>query len=237
MDIGQIAWLIYGREYIAMSTGRKLLDHKLTLADRDLNAIQALVIFLLISLACYTVWLIYMRDWTRLVSLVANISTLCAALLVAKTATRLLTYNMLVRADDRAHDIVRVTHHCIAVINDLRGRVQFMKLGLVDGNRPLVGITQNAEAIQKRYEALYDRDLYRYLPGDVIDAIGSLSGSIFGLLVLVAEVTSALPEKQGLILTLADSIKRQRLDELFSVLDSELYALLTKVKDFRTSIE
>jgi hypothetical protein len=65
-----------------------------------------------------------------------------------------------------------------------------MKKILIEGNRPLVALTQNTEVIQRRYEALYDRELYKYLPGDVVDAIVGLSGSVAGICMLTATATS-----------------------------------------------
>jgi hypothetical protein len=220
-----------------MPSERNQLHRELRLAERDLKGIQAVVLVLLSILVSYAEWLVYIRDGQALIGLLPSTTAACAALLVAKTATRLLTYNMLVRADDRAHEIVRVTHHSMAVINDLRGRVRYMKIALSEGNRPLVALTQNAEAIQKRYEVLYDRELYRYLPGTVIDGIVALSGAVFGLSALVAGVASALDGKEHAVTPAGNSTDRSVLVQAISELESELDALFSQVENLRATVE
>lgn len=121
----------------------------------------------------------------------------------------------------------------MAVINDLRGRVRFVKIALTEGNRPLIAVTQNAEAIQKRYEALYDRELYRYLPGEVIDAIVAMSGSVFGLSALVAGLASALGNSGHYMLPAGTSIDRGTLGQSISDLESELGALYSQFENLR----
>jgi len=220
-----------------MPSERNALHLKLLLAERDLTCIQTVVLALLSFLLSYAAWLIYIRDWQTLAELVPPATASCAALLVAKTATRLLTYNMLVHADDRAHEIIRITHHSMAVINDLRGRVHYMKIALSEGNRPLVAITQNAEAIHNLYMSLYDRELYRYLPGNVIDTIVGLSGSVFGLSSLIAGVASAFGEKEHLIIPPGNPIDRSNIVHAISNLESELDLLFSQIESLRESVE
>lgn len=219
-----------------MPSKRNTVYFELHLAERDLRGIQAVVLTLLFFLFSYTIWLVYIRDWIKLVGLLPSATTACAALLVAKTATRLLTYNKFTRADDRAHDIVQVTHHSIAVINDLRGRVHYMKIALSEGNRPLIALTQNAEAIQRRYEALYDRELYRYLPGSVIDAIVDLSGAFSGLSILVAGLASALDGKEHLIIPSGNAADRLGLIQEITRLETNLDALLSQIGNLRATV-
>ena len=220
-----------------MSSERKSMHRELQLTERDLKGVQAVVLVLLSILLSYTAWLVYMREWRALIDLLPPATAACAALLVAKTATRLLTYNMFVRADDRAHDVVQVTHHSIAVINDLRDRVCFMKVALCEGNRPLVALTQNAEAIQRRYETLYDREIYRYLPGSVIDEIVALSGAVFGLTSLVVGIASALDGKEHLMIPSGNASDRPGLIQAISQLESRLDALLSHVQSLRAAVE
>jgi hypothetical protein len=220
-----------------MPSERNILHHRLLSVERDLAGIQAVILVLLLFFFGYAAWLLYVRDWSTLVSLLPAATAASAALLVAKTATRLLTYNMLMRADDRVQDIVRVTHHSMAVLNDLRNRVNYMKVVISEGNRPLVALTQNAEVIQRRYETLYDRELYRYLPGSVIDAIGALSGAVFGLSALVAAAASAFDDKGHLIIPPGNTPARLSLVQAISHLESELDALFSQVKSLRTAAE
>ncbi len=220
-----------------MTSERKNMYNELHLAERDLACVQYVVLLLLSSLLGYAIWLVYIRDWQALVGLLPAATAACAALLVAKTATRLLTYNMYVRADDHALDIVRVTHHTMAMINDLRGRVRYMKIALSEGNRPLVALTKNAETIQNRYEALYDRELYRYLPGSVIDTIVSLSGSVFGLSTLIEGVASVLGGKGHAVIPPDDATNREGLIQTISKLEFELDALFSQVESLRSTVE
>ena len=220
-----------------MPSERNSLDREMHFAERDLKGVQALVLMLLLILISYAAWLVYMRDWKALIGLLPSATAACAALLVAKTATRLLTYNMLVRADDRAHDIVRVTHHAMAVINDLRARVGYMKVVLSEGNRPLVALTQNAEAIQRRYETLYERDLYQYLPGSVIDAIVALSGAVSGLSGLVSGVASALGGKEHMTIPSGNATDRLSLVQTISQLESKLNALFSQVASLHATVQ
>lgn len=225
--------LIGVKRFSVMNSERNKMYHELQLTERDLTGVQFFLLLLLSSLFCYAIYLVYIRDWKTLVGLLPATTAACAALLVAKTATRLLIYNMFVRVDDHAHDIVRITHHTMAIVNDLRGRIRFMKIALSKGNRPLIALTKNAETIEKRYEALYDRDLYRYLPGNVIDTIVSLSGSVFGLSSLIEGVTSVLDDKGQAIIPSGNV----DLIQAISKLESELDVLFTIVENLRTTLE
>ncbi len=103
-------------------------------------------------------------------------------------------------AEARAHDAERCIHHAMAVANDLRSRVHYFERTLVCGGRPLAALTRNADAIARRYESLYDRDLYRHLPGPVVDSITAMSGKFFALDTWVTAQTSALAGKQHIVL-------------------------------------
>lgn len=92
--------------------------------------------------------------------------------------------------NEHDQDAIRCIHHALAVINDLRGRVRSVKLMLTEGGRPVLALTKNAAAIERRYESLYDREIYRHAPGELVDLITSLSGSFFGLSVLVDGVVA-----------------------------------------------
>lgn len=206
-------------------------------SERDLRAVQALVLSLLALLLAYAGLLVFQSNWGSLVSILPPLTAACAAMLVAKTATRFLNYNMLVRADDRAQDVVRVTHHALAVVNDLRGRVQYMRAALLEGSRPLAAIRQNAEALQLRYESLYDRDLYRYLSGPTIDLITNLSGSLFGISALAAGLSSSMEGKEHLSVPLAEPTARTKLASAFTSMEDELNSLFSQIQAVRASVE
>lgn len=206
-------------------------------SERDLRAVQALVLSLLALLLAYAGLLVFQSNWGSLVSILPPLTAACAAMLVAKTATRFLNYNMLVRADDRAQDVVRVTHHALAVVNDLRGRVQYMRAALLEDSRPLAAIRQNAEALQLRYESLYDRDLYRYLSGPTIDLITNLSGSLFGISALAAGLSSSMEGKEHLSVPLAEPTTRTKLASAFTSMEDELNSLFSQIQAVRASVE
>lgn len=217
----------------AMPSKRQQLDLALSHAERDLRVIQAIVLTLLAVLLGYAACLIYKQDWQAFLALLPPTTAACAAVLVAKTATRLLTYNMLIRGDDQSQDVVRCIHHSMALVNDLRSRVGYMKLALVEGNRPLGALTQNADTIEKRYEALYDRELYRFLPGDVSDAIGAMSGSMFSLSALVAGIASAFDNKAHQMLPPEKSGSRAAIVQACESLEVQLDGLFSRFQALR----
>lgn len=220
-----------------MPSKRHRFLQELTLAERNLRVIQAIVLVLLAILLGYAVCLIYREDWKALLALLPPTTAACAALLIAQTATRLLTYNMMVREDDRARDVVRCIHHSMALIKNLQNHVGYMKLALAEGNRPLVALTQSADAIQKRYEALYDRELYQFLPGDVSDAIDAISGHVFGLSALVAGIASALDNKEHQMIPPTTSGNRTSLIQVAEALEAKLDALFSSFAAMRNAEE
>lgn len=220
-----------------MPSLRIMLQRNFYLAERELKAVEALVLILLAVLLGYTVWLSFMRAWDDLLKLLPAATAACAAVLVAKTATRLLNYNMLVREDDRAHTIIRITHHSLAVINDLRSRIHYIGVCLSAGNRPLAAITENAEAIRNHYESLYDRDIYEHLPGKLIDSISSLSGSIFGLSSLISVLASPLGNEVHRMLPPTEAGKEPTFAQAIEKLNTELNDLYSQFESFRKTIE
>jgi len=216
-----------------MPSKRQRLHVALSHAERDLRVIQAIVLALLAILLGYAACLIYKQNWQALLALLPPTTAACAAVLVAKTATRLLTYNMLIRADDRTQDVVRSIHHSMALINDLRSRIGYMKVALAEGGQPVGALTKNADAIEKRYEALYDRELYRFLPGDVSNDIGAMSGSMFGLSTLVAGIASAFDNKAHQMLPSDKSGSRANIVQACESLEAELDALFSRFQALR----
>jgi len=206
-------------------------------AERDLKVIQAIVLALLAILVGYAVCLIYRGDWAALLALLPPTTAACVALLVAKTATRLLAYNMMVREDDRAINVVRCIHHSMALIKNLQNHVQYVKLILAEGNRPLAALTKNADAIENRYEALYDRELYQLLPGEMSDAIDAMSGSIFGLSALVAGIASALDNKGHQMIPPDTSGNRTSSIQATEALGAKLDALFSRFEAMRHAEE
>lgn len=127
-------------------------------------------------------------------------------------------------------DKIRCFHHALALVNDLRGRATYLRDFLTKGDRPLATLTSTATLFFKRYEALYDRELYAHLPGPIIDRITNLSGTITGVETVVAFVSSTLDNKPTVMLPPSqvwsqggDPLKKlyQELDDLFTALENE----------------
>lgn len=119
-------------------------------------------------------------------------------------------------------DAIRCIHHSLAIINDLRGRVHSVAMTLGEGNRPLLALTRNAEAIERRYEMLYDRDLYRHMPGPLVDKITGMSGSFFGLFALVEALALTLNIKPDQPIPPPSGDARKPLLGLLKKLEDEL---------------
>lgn len=92
-------------------------------------------------------------------------------------------------------DKVASLHHMMAIVNDLRGRVTYMERMHAEGGRPLAALTNCAAGLVRRYEVLYDRELYAAIPGNVVDQITNLSGSIGGIETAVSILATSLENK------------------------------------------
>lgn len=132
--------------------------------------------------------------WTLVGTWVSGLATLAAVIAALVIAHRQaeISNNQIAeqRLTDHVDEGVRCLHHSMLVVNDLRNRVPYLKKCLVEGGRPLAAIRLNAQALQRRYESLHDRELYRHLPGPTIDKIGALSGDFMGIEVLVDMLTA-----------------------------------------------
>ena len=65
----------------------------------------------------------------------------------------------------------------------MRNRVGSTANMLRKGGYPLILLIENAAAIEKRYEVLLDREIYRFVSGETIELIGRMSGYVVGLAV------------------------------------------------------
>jgi hypothetical protein len=138
---------------------------------------------------------------------------------------------------EHAQDAIRCTHHALAIINDLQGRLRALKIMLTDGGRPVLALSKNATAIERRYESLYDRDIYRHAPGDLVKLITNLSGTFFGLSVLVEETASAATQNGIAMLPPASDDKKNSLGKTFSSLEEELDALFSGFTEVRKNLD
>lgn len=202
--------------------------------DRDIDRLSYVLLSLLVVLACRVTFLVYGGQFDQLWSPLALSIPVIAALLVARVANRLIINDNIVREEKRRTDIVRTTHHLIAITKDLKGRVEYVKKLLSEDSVPLLPLLQIAPTIEGRYEALLDREAYNLLPGKCVDLIVKMSGRIFGISRLLPAGTQiaanppfalqSLPNKVSNLpaLGLAELITdiQELIDELFLLRDS-----------------
>lgn len=157
------------------------LVQKFERLDRDVEALSNVLIVIILSLVTRAAFLVYHGWYDGLWSLFGSISSIVAALLVARAAARLIINGQIVREDKRRQELVRVTHHLLAISKDLQARVGYVKTMLSDDSHPAFALNHIAITIERRYETLLERDAYQFLPGKCVDIIIRISGSIFGI--------------------------------------------------------
>lgn len=86
----------------------------------------------------------------------------------------------------------------------------------------------------RRYETLWDRELYTYLPGPVIDQITKMSGSLAGIETVISIVAAKLDSNPAAALERA--IDQQAVANPFDYLYQELDDLFTILKDERSKL-
>jgi len=161
---------------------KSLVKH-FDLIERDVNLLTRALIFLLLIIVFRATYLGYSRDFANIWPLLGPFTAAAAAILVSRIASRLIVHGQVLREDDRRREVVRVTHQLLAVAKDLKARTGYFNKLMAEGNKPVAVILSLATSIENRYEALFDKDAYQFLPGESIDLINNLSGSIFGMLV------------------------------------------------------
>ena len=128
---------------------------------------------------------------------------------------------------------IRTFHHAMAIVNDLRSRVTYLKKIYAEGGRPLAALTITGATFIRRYETLFDRDLYAHLPGPIVDKILELSGSFNGIETSIAVTAFQLENKLSTVLgplpprpAGEDPFEElyQHLDELWTALEAEANA-------------
>ena len=160
---------------------------------------------------------------------VSGLGALAAVLAALHIATRQA-------AEQRTHAAVKCAHHSMAVVNDLRSRVSYQRKVLSGGSVPLAALATNIQGIERRYEALYDREIYQYLPGALIDRITALAGSIFGLSALSLAVASTLENKPHAVIP-ARSTGTEKQEQDIASLETELDELFSALQTFRRQLE
>lgn len=166
-----------------------------------------------------------------------TLATSLSALLVVKNVQQSLLRGDLQRADDRRLAIVRVTHHLMLIVGDMRNHANFLKdkAGLMETTPSLVYITA-AETIVDRYEALLDREIYQYLPGPSVKLVENISAWVLGLKSSASVVTEVT---NGNLRTPMSQVfsPGNKLVEHFDSLIADLNALDSAVRMLRNELE
>lgn len=214
----------------------KKLEERFGNFDKEVAALEMLVVFLFCLLAGYSIYLVYHQKIEDALRVFLPLGALISALLIAKVASRLLAHNNIVREDERQQDVVRITHHLLAVIIDLRQRVKFSVRALREENGPLIFLIENVNVIEKRYEVFLEREIYRYLTGETIELIGRMSAPIFGLAAFTKALAEICKDNSAIIKTSGSDAANGSIQQLESLL-GDLDDLEEKIRQLRGTLE
>lgn len=208
-------------------------------SDRDINVLTCVLLVFLFLITVRAALLIYECQFSEIWTLLPYAVHLLSALVVVRVANRLLLNGSIIRENDRRQEVMRTTHHLIAIAKDLKSRVGYVKLMLTEGGRPPIALVQIAKTIEERYEALLHRDAYKHLPGSCIDIITRMSGAIFGIGVLAENVRLASSERPESTFTLKSTIEGSPLPPALALdkLISDTQQLIDILFEIRGSIE
>lgn len=205
--------------------------------DRDIDALSNFLVVFIVALVARAMLLAYQGQYDGLWSLLGSIAPIVAALLVSKTASRLITNGNIVREDEKRREIVRVTHHLLAITQDLRARVGYVKNMLTDQTHPAFALGQVAVTIERRYETLLEKDAYQFLPGKCVDIIINISGSIFGIGALAEGVKqAAVKSPLGALGSVLPKDNAPLIAQLNELMD-ELQTLINGIYEVRSTLD
>lgn len=207
------------------------------LSDRDIDALTYAVVVLILLIVGRAAQLLYGSQYQEFWQLLPQAVPLLSVLVVVRVANRLLANGSILREAERQLEIVRTTHHLIAIAKDLKARVGYVKAMLTEGGRPPFALIQIAKSIEERYETLLERDSYKYLPGPCVDLITGMSGSIFGIVSLAEGVRQVVSENSGLALVPMPASNEGQPPLPFDTLMEEIEQLLGQLFELRGSIE
>ncbi len=203
---------------------------KFTNLERDINTLSyVLIVFFSIQL-CRSCYFIFIGQYDQLAFLFESILTIISVLIVIKGASRLIVNSNIIREDDHRRELIRTTHHLIAITRDLEQKILYLKTLLKESETSTIAITEISKSIQQRYETLYKRETFTYLPGNCVDIISNISGSIYGIGVLSTGLESTSVNNSTNKVILPDNPPIDNLDELASEvgkLIEELFTLRT----------
>lgn len=205
--------------------------------EKDISALMMFALFLTTLFYIYAIYYLWNRNLEEVLAIIMPFGALISAVLVAKVASRLLTHNKIARAEDDHKDIVRITHHLIAIVSDLRNRVEFAVNSFRDGGRPLIVLIENAVAIEKRYEVLLDREAYRFLSSESVVLIGRMSGQIFSLALVAKTFAEMFRDNSNVLIPASESPSTGKMIEGYESLLNDLDALEDQIRQLRETVE
>lgn len=164
--------------------------------DKYIDALSIFILFCFCLLLARIIFFPYEEKPSGFWAVLTPLIAMASALLVAFAGKRQIAHVNLIREDDRRQDVVRVTHHLLAIANDLNAHVAYVNTLLIKGDSPVFLLLELATTIERRYETLLERDAYKYLPGTVVDLICQMSGSIFGIRMLSYGLEKATTDQQ-----------------------------------------
>lgn len=214
----------------------KKLRVKYSNLEKDVRALIRFALFLSILFYIYAIYYLWNQEIKDVLEVVMPFGALISAVLVAKVASRLLTHNKIVREEDEQRDIVRITHHLIIIVSDMRNRVGSTANMLRKGGYPLILLIENAAAIEKRYEVLLDREIYRFVSGETIELIGRMSGYVVGLAVFAKALAEIYRGKSGVMPAAESPAETKSIEALESLL-KDLDKLEEQIRQLRNNLE
>lgn len=168
---------------------RKLL-RELGTEDRKVKWLEAFLSGALLCLIAYGIHSVYYRNWDDLVGISIPVAASLSALLIAATATRLIKFNQVQKGREDNEEVRREIQNAIIVLDEIRGRLQYIKECHVDKTKPLVGIQKAIREIENLYQRFLSKEGTGLLPPNSSAEIYRLSGSIFGLSVGIARIVA-----------------------------------------------
>ena len=205
--------------------------------DREIRFLEYFAIFLLTLLVVYTIWSIFNKGIENSIGAIEQLGILVSVLIVSKMSLRQLVHTDITQEDIRRMNIVRVTHHLMTIIDDLKNKVSYIEGVFEPVNSPTIpiGIIINfTEDIKNDYEVLKQSDLHEFLHGDSINLIWKMSIGISTLRIFADTLKdSQIKSVQLPTIFISNSPVKKSAVDLLSYLEQ----FDTQIRDLRKSID
>ena len=215
----------------------EVLVKKFDQIEKDVNVLTSALSLLMLLILLRAAYFLYAKDFESIWNLLGPLTPVTAGLLVSRIASRAIVHGQVQREDDRRREIVRVTHHLLAVTKDLKSRIGYFRKLMEEGDKPISLICSLAKSIEKRYETLFEREVYQLLPGKSIDLINNLSGSIYGILAKAEVLGAASVSNSQVSIRELAGITAASYAEKVSELQDEIQLLIDQIYDVRMALD